>query len=84
MVNHPSAGNFSNEVDGDCSWNPERSLCHCNSCKVTREEQVRFIRPHCISMHCFGSSSPFKLVSIREERLLSYLHTALAEFQMET
>lgn len=36
-VNHPSAGNFSNEVDGDCSWNPERSLCHCSSCEATRE-----------------------------------------------
>lgn len=35
MVNHPSAGNFSNEVDGDCCWNPERSLCHCSSCEAT-------------------------------------------------
>lgn len=35
MVNHPSAGNFSNEVNGDCCWNPERSLCQRSSCEAT-------------------------------------------------
>lgn len=79
MVNHPSAGNFSNEVDGDCSWNPERPLCHCSSCEVTGEEAVHSVCL-CISMHCFQTQSPFELVPTRGRETLSYLHTALAFF----
>lgn len=49
MVNHPSADNFSNEVDGDCSWNPEGSLCPCSSCELTGEKtSVAFIMHHYI------------------------------------
>lgn len=38
IVNPPSAGNISSEVNGDWSLNPERSLCHDSSRDATREE----------------------------------------------
>lgn len=82
-VNQPSAGNFSNEVNGDCSWNPERSLCHCSSCEATGEEAAIFIITCFISMHCFLTQSASELVPIRGRGGWCHIYTLLWLFSDE-
>lgn len=81
--NHPSAANLSNEVDGDCSWNPESPFVTAAE-PPGRRRGTHFhyqCASQCISMHCVRGHLHR---AQSETRGFCLIYTLLAEYQMET